>query len=103
MSTDKQSLVKEILHCLNARRVRATYGAVGGVIDVHPRGVGSYLGAQLRIASDAGDPVTRPELEAALAVLKTDLMERMSSLGWRLVGIVIAANAVLLAAVKLIP
>ncbi len=52
---------------------------------------------------NAGDPVARPELEAALAVLKTDLMERMSSLGWRLVGIVIAANAVLLAAVKLIP
>ena len=59
--------------------------------------------APLRIASDAGDPVTRPGLEAALAVLKTDLMERMSSLGWRLVGIVIAANAVLLAAVKQIP
>ena len=67
------------------------------------RTAAKVLAAQLRIASDAGDPVTRPELEGALAVLKTDLMERMSSLGWRLVGIVIAANAVLLAAVKLIP
>ena len=61
------------------------------------------LAAQLRIASDAGDPVTRPELEAALAVLKTELTDRMSSLGWRLVGMVIAAHAVLLAAVKLVP
>ena len=61
------------------------------------------LAAQLRIASDAGGPVTRPELEAALAVLKTELTDRMSSLGWRLVGMVIAAHAVLLAAVQLVP
>ena len=61
------------------------------------------LATQLRIASDTGGPVTRPELEAALAVLKTELTDRMSSLGWRLVGMVIAAHAVLLAAVKLVP
>ncbi len=77
---------------------------MGGILtSTHSAGQDSLMVAQFRIASDAGDPVTRPELEAALAVLKTDLMERMSSLGWRLVGIVIAANAVLLAAVKLIP
>ncbi len=51
MSTDRQSLVKEILHCLNARRIRATYGAVGGVIGVHPRGVGNHLGARRPEAS----------------------------------------------------
>ncbi len=67
------------------------------------RKAAKVLAGQLRMASDAGNPVTRPELEAALAVLKTELIDRMSSLGWRLVGIVIAANAVLLAAVKLIP
>ena len=33
---------------------------------------------QLRAAAGAGDAVTRPELEAALARLKTELLERMA-------------------------
>jgi len=36
------------------------------------------VATQLRVAAGAGDAVTRPELEAALARLKTDLMERMA-------------------------
>ena len=42
----------------------------------------------------AGDPVTRPELEASLAALKTRLT-------WRVVGFMVAVNALL--AIKLIP
>ena len=36
------------------------------------------VATQLRAAAGAGDAVTRPELEAALARLKTDLVERMA-------------------------
>ena len=36
------------------------------------------VATQLRAAAGAGDAVTRPELEVALARLKTDLMERMA-------------------------
>ncbi len=57
----------------------------------------------MRVA--AGDPVTRPELETALAILKTDLLERIGDienrLTWRLVGLMVAVNALLV--VKLIP
>ena len=37
------------------------------------------VATQLRVAASAGDAVTRPELEAALARLKTDLTERMAA------------------------
>ena len=36
------------------------------------------IATQLRAASGAGDAVTRPELEAALAKFKTELLERMA-------------------------
>lgn len=36
------------------------------------------VATQLRAAAGAGDAVTRPELEAALAKLKTDLVERIA-------------------------
>ena len=36
------------------------------------------IAAQLRAAAGAGDAVTRPDLEAALARLKTELLERMA-------------------------
>ena len=36
------------------------------------------VATQLRAAAGAGDAVTRPELEAALAKLKTELVERMT-------------------------
>ena len=50
----------------------------------------------MQVASDAGNPVTCSELEAALAALEA----RMTG---RLIGFVVAANALLVAAVKLIP
>ena len=59
----------------------------------------------MRVAADAGEPVTRSELEAALATLKADLLECIGDIGnrltWRLVGFMIAVNALLV--VKLIP
>ena len=72
------------------------------------------IASQMRVAADAGEPVTRPELETALATLKTDLLERIAEienrigdienrLTWRLVGLMVAVNALLVAAVKLIP
>ena len=43
--------VDQILDCLNRKRVRATYGAVGAVIGRPARGVGSALGDRRRRAS----------------------------------------------------
>lgn len=60
-NADRQRKVDEILHCLNAGRLRATYGAIGCVIGVLPQGVGRYLGARRPGASwvvndDTGQP-----------------------------------------------
>ena len=44
MSAERQRKVEEILCYLNAKRIRATYGAVGCVIGVPPQSVGRYLG-----------------------------------------------------------
>jgi hypothetical protein len=41
----------EILEFLNAEQVRATYGAVGGVIGVVPRALGAHLGTRTAEAS----------------------------------------------------
>ena len=57
----------------------------------------------MQAASDAGEPVTRPALEAALAALKTELMDRTAALLWRLFGGMVALAGVIIAAVKLIP
>ena len=90
------------------------------------------VAAQLRAAASAGDAVTRPELEAALARLKTDLMERMAegegvlreriaegermlldriaeserrhaALLWRLFGGIVATAGVAVAAARFLP
>lgn len=50
----------------------------------------------MQAASDAGEPVTRSQLEAALAALEA----RMT---WRLIGAMVALAGVIIAAVKLIP
>ena len=57
--------------------------------------------AQLRSAAEAarGDLAARADLAELKAELKADL----HTLNWRLLGLVIAANALLVAAVKLIP
>ena len=36
--------LRDIINCLNANKVRATYHAVAGVLQVPPVGVGSMLG-----------------------------------------------------------
>ena len=54
------------------------------------------IASQLRVASDAGEPVTRAELDAALAALEARLT-------WRLIGAMVALAGVIIAAVKLIP
>ena len=56
------------------------------------RGQAEVVAAACRKVSEAGEPVTRPELDAALAQLKT-----------RLVRWVLAIGAAIVAAVKLIP
>ena len=45
MSSDKQRAADEVLCYLNANCIRATYGALGGVIGVSPQSVGKYLGS----------------------------------------------------------
>lgn len=61
------------------------------------------IAAQLRISSDAGEPVTRHELDVAVGGLKAELAALEARMTWRLIGFVVAANALLLAAFKLIP
>ncbi|MCY4500060.1 MAG: hypothetical protein OXE57_00650 [Alphaproteobacteria bacterium] len=83
------------------------------------------MATQLQVASDAGQPVTRPKLEAALGALKAELLERIAGTGkrmiqhradmerrlmdrtasliWRLIGAMVALAGVIIAAVKLIP
>ncbi|MCY4191189.1 MAG: hypothetical protein OXD42_07700 [Rhodospirillaceae bacterium] len=39
-----EKLVREILDYCNDRKIRVTYGAVGGMLKVHPFSVGKYLG-----------------------------------------------------------
>jgi hypothetical protein len=43
--------VDEILACLNRRKTRATYGAVGALLHRIPRSVGRLLGPRRRAAS----------------------------------------------------
>ena len=61
------------------------------------------IAAQLRVASDAGEPVTRHELDVAVGGLKAELAALETRLTWRLIGFMVAVNALLVAAVKLIP
>ncbi len=61
MRAARERKVEEILRYLNAKRVRATYSAVGGVIGVPAQSVGQYLGERRPRASwvvndDTGQP-----------------------------------------------
>ena len=51
MRATREQKVKEILRCLNDKRIRATYGAVGAVIGVPAQSVGGYLGKRRPEAS----------------------------------------------------
>ncbi len=44
------------------------------------------MAAQLKAAAKAGEPVTRPELDAALGTLKAELLERIAATETRLLG-----------------
>ena len=70
-----------------------------GIDEKHAKAIAT----QLRIASDAGEPVTRHELEVAVGGLKAELAALETRLTWRLIGFMVAVNALLVAAVKLLP
>ena len=57
----------------------------------------------MQAASDAGEPVTRHELDIAVGGLKAELAALEARLTWRLVGAMVALAGVIIAAVKLIP
>ncbi len=45
------------------------------------------MAAQLQVASDAGEPVTRPALEAALGALRAELLERIAKTDERITSV----------------
>ena len=51
------------------------------------RGIARACAAQMQAAASAGEPVTRPELDAALAALKADLLERIAETDNRIAGV----------------
>ncbi len=79
------------------------------------------IAAQMHAAASADEAVTRPELEAALAALKTELLDRiaeserglidriaeserrMSALLWRLFGAMVAVAGAAVAMLKYLP
>ena len=65
---------------------------------------------QLRLAAGAGQGVTHPELQAALAKLKTELLDRIAESEsrttaqlWRLFGGIVAVAGVVVALIKYLP
>jgi len=68
------------------------------------------IAAQLHVAASTGEAVTRPELEASLASLKTELLDRISeserrtaALLWRLFGGMVAVAGVAVAVLRYLP
>ncbi len=57
----------------------------------------------MQAASDAGEPVTRHELDIAVGGLKAALAALEARLTWRLIGAMVALAGLIIAAVKLIP
>jgi len=58
---ERKKCAKRVLACLNCKKRRCTYGALGGILGVVPRSVGQYLGNRRRRASwvvrkDTGTP-----------------------------------------------
>lgn len=54
-------------------------------------------------AASAGDRIARPELEAALAELKLELLDRITALLWRVFSGIVAVAGLAVAAVRLLP
>jgi len=54
-------------------------------------------------AVEAGDAIARPELDAALAEFKLELLDRITALLWRLFGGIVAVAGLAVAAAKLLP
>ena len=76
---------------------------------VEPRQARTIAG-QMQVAASAGKPVTRPALEATLAGLKMELLDRIgnserrtAAMLWRLFGGIVAVAGVAVAALKYLP
>ena len=54
-------------------------------------------------AADADDAIARPELNAALADFKLELLDRITALLWRLFGGIVAVAGLAVAAVRVLP
>lgn len=50
-TASRYEMTRELLECLNRKRIRCTYGALAGVLGVTPRGVGRFLGERCQKAS----------------------------------------------------
>ena len=64
----------------------------------------------MHVAAGTGDAVTRPELEAALAALKVQLMDRIAegerrtaALAWRMFGGMVGVAGVAVALLRYLP
>ena len=89
-------------------------------VGVEPRQA-RVIAAQLQAATSATEAVTRPEMEAALATLKTELLDRMAesecgllermteserrtaALLWRLFGAMVAVAGLAVAVIRYLP
>lgn len=87
--------------------MNAAFDSLAAAEALQAAGIGSNqakaIAVQLQTAASAGEPVTRPELDAALANLKAELLERMAVLFWRFYGGVVAVVGLAVAIIKYLP
>lgn len=87
--------------------MNAAFDSLAAAEALQAAGIGSdqakAIAVQLQTAASAGDPVTRPELDAALANLKAELLERMAVLFWRFYGGVVALVGLAVAIIRFLP
>ena len=89
-NADRQRKVDEILRCLNAERIRATYRAVGDLVGIPARNVSQHLGERRPEASwvvngDTGQPTgyafaeRHPDLCRTANIIRTrDALDTLS-------------------------
>ena len=58
---------------------------------------------QLQSAATTGDPVTRPQLDSALAALELKLGKHVATLVWCLFGGIVAVAGLTVAAIRYLP